>query len=209
MAPSGVSGVWADEPFKLISTPGLTEPVRWCALLGVFLHTKEDQLSDPVVFVASHMANVHNTFIRALNTIYLQAPYITTPELAVDFFQYCQSLGSLIHLHHSTEEALLFPALNKLSGKEDLMDINVHQHEDFQPRLAEFNAYCTLTKPEDYSAEKVRTLIDSFAPALMKHLSDEIPTLMLLRDNGKKVMEAHEKFEVEVRKKVDAVSKSS
>lgn len=155
------------------------------------------------------MANVHNTFIRALNTIYLQAPYITTPELAADFFQYCQSLGSLIHLHHSTEEDLLFPALNKLSGRDSLMEANVHQHEEFQPTLAEFNTYCIETKPEDYSAERVKTLIDSFAPALLKHLSDEIPTLMQLKDYGKTVMEAHEKFEVEVRKKVDAVSKLS
>ena len=29
------------------------------------------QLSDPVIYVASHMALVHNTFIRGLNTIYL------------------------------------------------------------------------------------------------------------------------------------------
>jgi hypothetical protein len=27
MPPPGVTGVWADEPFKLIPTPGLTEPV--------------------------------------------------------------------------------------------------------------------------------------------------------------------------------------
>jgi iron-sulfur cluster repair protein YtfE (RIC family) len=144
-----------------------------------------------------------------LNTIYLQAPYITTPELAADFFQYCQSLGSLIHLHHSTEEDLLFPALNKINGQESLMEANVHQHDEFQPRLAEFNTYCIETKPEDYSAESIKTLIDSFAPALMKHLSDEIPTLMQLRDHGKEVMEAHDKFEVEVRKKVDAVRKLS
>src|SRR5271169_4559303 len=117
------------------------------------------QLSDPVVFVASHMANVHNTFIRALNTIYLQAPYITTPDLAADFFQYCQSLGALIHLHHTTEEGLLFPAIDKLTGQKGLMDVNVHQHDEFQPKLEVFNRYCVETKPRDYSATKVKELI--------------------------------------------------
>lgn len=164
------------------------------------------QLSDPVVYVASHMANVHNTFIRTLNTIYLQAPYITTPGLAADFFQYCRSLGSLLYLHHSQEEAVLFPKLEKLAGQLGLMEVNVHQHDEFQPRLAEFNEYVETTKPADYSSEKIKELIDAFAPALMKHLADEIPTLMGLRKYGQDVKKAHDEFEVEVRRIVDAVS---
>jgi hemerythrin-like domain-containing protein len=154
------------------------------------------------------MANVHNTFIRTLNTIYLQAPYITTPSLAADFFQYCRSLGSLLYLHHSQEEAVLFPALEKLAGKEGIMEVNVHQHDEFQPKLAEFNTYVETTKPEDYSAERVKELIDRFAPALTTHLADEIPTLMLLREYGQKVKDAHDAFEVEVRRIVDAVNRS-
>jgi len=163
------------------------------------------QLSDPVVYVASHMANVHNTFIRTLNTIYLQAPYITTPSLAADFFQYCRSLGSLLYLHHTQEEAVLFPKWEKLSGQKGLMDVNVHQHELFQPKLAEFNTYVETTKPEDYSAEKMKELIDAFAPALVTHLTDEIPTIMALRRYSKDVKKAHDEFELEVRRIVDAV----
>jgi hemerythrin-like domain-containing protein len=158
-----------------------------------------------VVYVASHMANVHNTFIRTLNTIYLQAPYITTPELAADFFQYCRSLGSLLYLHHSQEEEVLFPKWEKLSGQKGLMEVNVHQHEEFQPKLAEFNTYVETTKPRDYSAEKMKELIDAFAPALMTHLADEIPTIMALRKYGKDVQKAHDEFEAEVRRIVDAV----
>jgi hemerythrin-like domain-containing protein len=158
-----------------------------------------------VVYVASHMANVHNTFIRTLNTIYLQAPYITTPELAADFFQYCRSLGSLLYLHHSLEEEVLFPKWEKLSGQKGLMEVNVHQHEEFQPKLAEFNTYVETTKPRDYSAEKMKELIDAFAPALMTHLVDEIPTIMALRKYGKDVQKAHDEFEAEVRRIVDAV----
>jgi hypothetical protein len=163
------------------------------------------QLSDPVVYVASYMANVHNTFIRTLNTIYLQAPYITTPQLAADFFEYCKSLGSLLYLHHSQEEAMLFPKWEKLSGQKGLMEVNVHQHEEFQPKSAEFNTYVETTKPRDYSAEKMKELIDAFAPALMTHLPDEIPTVMPLRNYGKDVQKAHDEFEAEVRRIVDAV----
>jgi hemerythrin-like domain-containing protein len=153
------------------------------------------------------MANVHNTFIRTLNTIYLSAPYIATPSLAADFFQYCRSLGSLLYLHHSQEEAVLFPALEKLAGKKGIMEVNVQQHDVFQPRLAEFNKYVETTKPADYSAERVRELVDAFAPALMTHLADEIPTLMGLREYGQKVKDAHDVFEAEVRRIVDAVSR--
>ncbi len=151
------------------------------------------------------MANVHNTFIRTLNTIYLQAPYITTSRLAADFFQYCRSLGSLLYLHHSQEEAVLFPKWEKLSGQKGLMGANVHQHEEFQPKLAEFNKYVETTEPGDYSAEKMKELIDAFAPALMTHLADEIPTIMALREYGSDVKKAHDEFESEVRRIVDAV----
>jgi len=155
------------------------------------------------------MANVHNTFIRTLNTIYLQAPYITTPGLAADFFQYCRSLGSLLYLHHSQEEAVLFPKWEKLSGQKGIMEVNVHQHEKFQPKLAEFNTYVETTKPGDYNAEKMKELIDAFAPALMTHLADEIPTIMALRKYGNDVKKAHDEFEMEVRRIVDAVCDSS
>ena len=154
------------------------------------------------------MANVHNTFIRALNTIYLQAPYINTPALASDFLEYCRCLGPLIKLHHDAEEQLLFPQLEKMSEGRISMSDNLHQHEAFHPQLDAFNQYSSGTKPEDFSGDKMRKLLDALAPELLKHLREEIPTLMQFREYGDKVRILHDEFEVYVRKHVDNVSLS-
>lgn len=152
------------------------------------------------------MANVHNTFIRALNSIYLQAPYITTPALASDFLEYCRCLGPLIKLHHDAEIQLLFPQLEKMSEGRLSMSDNVHQHEAFHSQLDAFNRYSSETRPEDFSGEKMRELLDALAPGLLKHLREEIPTLMQFREYGEAVRKLHGEFEVYVRKHVDNVS---
>lgn len=92
-----------------------------------------------------------------------------------------------------------------MAGK-DVMNINIHQHEAFQPQLDAFNAYCANTKADDFDSLELRRLMDELAPVLLKHLAEEIPTLIALKPYGQKVQDAHDKFEVEVRKDLDMVS---
>jgi hypothetical protein len=54
----------------------------------------------------------------------------------------------------------------------------------------------------------MKELIYVFAPSLMTHLADEIPTIMALRKYGNDVKKAHDEFEAEVRRIVDAVGHS-
>ncbi len=51
---------WADQPFALVPTTKMTNP----------------KVSPEIAWVADDMANAHNAMIRALNSMYLQAPYV-------------------------------------------------------------------------------------------------------------------------------------
>ncbi|MCJ1224472.1 hypothetical protein MMC12_001117 [Toensbergia leucococca] len=191
MPSSKPEGVWADQPFQLLETPGKTR-----------------SLTNPTVYVASHMALVHNTFIRALNTIYLQAPHIPPTENH-SFLIYCQAWSALLSLHHKTEEALLFPALEaRIPSAKGILTTNVSQHEDFHDGLEKFERYCAegIEGKVEFDAKKLQDMIDGFAETLMKHLAGEIETLMSLDGfgMGEEVMKIHEEYEVQVRKNIDA-----
>jgi hypothetical protein len=51
---------------------------------------------------ATEMANVHNTLIRGLNSIILQAPNVKEPQDVKDFMKYAEIWHTLIHEHHTT-----------------------------------------------------------------------------------------------------------
>ena len=162
------------------------------------------------------MALVHNTFIRGLNTIYLQAPYIppSDAQLVEDFFTYCQCWSALVDLHHKHEEEYLFSALEeRIPSSKGIFNVNVGQHEEFHDALVEFEQYSRqgLEKKTEFSAKTMIGMIDRLAEPLMGHLKKEITTLMSLQESGqgKDVMDIHEEYEVRVRNKLDAVSLST
>lgn len=63
---------WADSPFPLIATSKTTKP----------------KVHVDAIWMADQMANVHNCFLRALNAMYQQAPYVQSPEDIRDFCWY-------------------------------------------------------------------------------------------------------------------------
>lgn len=161
------------------------------------------------------MALVHNTFIRALNSIYMHAPLIasTNKSLVRDLLTYCQCWVALVDLHHKTEEKFLFLALEKrIPAAKGLLATNVHQHGEFHDSLAEFEKYVksVLDGDDPYSPERLLELIDTFSEPLMKHFKEEIPSLLRLQEAGQgdEVMKVHEEFEVIVRKDIDGVCSS-
>ena len=153
------------------------------------------------------MVIVHNIIIRGLNSIYLQAPHVK-PEDYTDFIGYCLCWSELLHTHHHGEETTMFPAIEKASGVVGIMDVNVHQHgelnppsppnqsmpehcalEEFSPGLEEYKTYLLETKSNTatFSGSRLCEIIDSFAPILLTHLSEEIPTLLSLSKFGDKI----------------------
>jgi len=140
-----------------------------------------------VFWVASEMAHVHNMLLRGLNSILLQAPYIadsSTPEYEAedvrDLLLYVRAWCRTLEHHQRAEESTFFPAVEKMTGVVDLMDELEEQHEAFADGLSVLKDYVekVVAKPSHYRWMTMKTMIASFAPALVHHLHDEIDFLL-------------------------------
>lgn len=128
------------------------------------------------------MSTVHNLLIRGLNSIYLQAPHIK-PADEKHFCEYMKIWCLSVLTHHHEEEELFFPWVEKLTSVKGLMDKNLEQHHAFHVGLDVFDEYVkgVLAGKQKYDGAKVVELIDGFGAVLAQHLSDEIPTLLALK----------------------------
>lgn len=119
-----------------------------------------------------------------MNTIYHYAPILSSSSVSqrdkADFVNYALAWHEFLHGHHEGEEKHYFPAMESQAGAPGFMDSNVAQHEAFQPGLAEFHDYLTSTSAPTRTGERLREIIDGFAPDLVLHLHDEIPTILAL-----------------------------
>lgn len=121
---------------------------------------------------------MHNTLLRGLNAIYLQAPHVSSSTDIRDFLFFCAAWVKTVEHHHNIEERVLFPAIEDFTKKPGLMEGNHQQHEAFTPGLNRFLQYAQNTTPENYSSETLKGIVNSFTSSLMKHLVDEIDTLL-------------------------------
>jgi hemerythrin-like domain-containing protein len=178
-----MSKPWADTPFALLTIPG--QPgAQSCSNPGVLA-------------TAIEMANVHNALLRGLNSIYLQAPYITAPADIADLMLYTQAWADTVHHHHSLEETIFFARIEALAKEaglpEGLMSPNEDQHHAFEPKIQETLAWCGEVRDgkKEWDSKVLIGLIDEFAPILTQHLHDEIDTLIKLEKcDGEKVKKA-------------------
>jgi len=118
--------------------------------------------------------------------------------LAADFLTYNQIIWEWIHEHHTVEEEVFFPEIEKMAGVPGLMDGNVEQHKAFESGLEKFKEYAFNTKPEAYDGADFRRILESFGYTLQEHLHDEIPSLLGLciydSDKLKKIWAKTEKY---------------
>ncbi|KAK0649582.1 hypothetical protein B0T16DRAFT_350452 [Cercophora newfieldiana] len=168
------SPIYADHPFKMMATP---------------THTKSQNSSagEPDIFdaLASDMTLIHNVIGRGLNSITLQAPHIL-PADQKSFLSYIRAWHQLVRVHHKNEETDFFPAVEAMAGEKGIMDGNVEQHHAFEGGLEKFREYIDRVErgEEEYDGGKVVRLIEGFGGVLMRHLEDEIETLLGLRRFG-------------------------
>ncbi|KAM0263355.1 hypothetical protein ACHAQJ_001211 [Trichoderma viride] len=190
--------LWADSPFPLIATSKTTKP-------GVH---------PDAIWLADEMANVHNCFLRALNSMYQQAPYLELEDDIRDLCQYAVFWGKVVHHHHDGEENLLFPAIAKITGEKEIMERNFEQHHAFAPGLEAFNVYvqdCIRTDgpSQKYDSTRFRSLIDVFGTDLALHLKQEIDTLLVLEKYDVKMLKAEYKKWDAVQQRNDKVRKTT
>lgn len=146
---------------------------------------------------AVEMANVHNLILRGLNAIYLQADAVSDAPDVVDFMLYIKAWADTVEHHHSAEESMFFPEIEKIAQEagaiQAVMNANIDQHNLFDTKLSETAMYAQRVSKgdENYDSTRLKALIDGFAPVLTQHLHDEIDTLMKLENcDGAKVLKA-------------------
>ncbi|PPR03397.1 hypothetical protein CVT24_012522 [Panaeolus cyanescens] len=140
-------------PYSLIPLPedlkeskNLPATIRQLAPTPSFLFLKVSSLD---------MSMIHNVFIRALNSIHLNAPKVTPLDM---------------------EEETMFPVLEKKIAE---ISHNVEQHKAFHDGMDAFKQYIldVKAKKETYDGEKAAELCKEFAKPMVQHLHDEIPTI--------------------------------
>jgi len=110
---------------------------------------------------ARTMAMTHNTFFRALNSIYQRAPHIISgTQQAADFLSYCRITYDFIHHHQVIEETIYFPEIEKVAGIPGLMDTNIAQHLKMEAGLERFRKFGETTR-KDKSSVVSPTLLSS------------------------------------------------
>jgi len=162
------------------------------------------------------MANVHNIFLRGLNSIYLQAPYVTKPADIMDLMLYIKAWAGGVHVHHSHEEAIFFPRVAELAKEAGLdaacMEGNAEQHHAFEDGIKGTLVWAGEVREgkREFDAQALLGLIDTFAPLLTQHLHDEINSLIGLdKCDGKKMLKAIKDTADEGLKDADPVRLSS
>ncbi|KAL1965836.1 hypothetical protein VTN77DRAFT_5157 [Rasamsonia byssochlamydoides] len=177
--------LWADRPWELIETPSKTADVN----------------EHPAVYIANEMAFAHNSMLRGLNSIYLQAPHVHDPRDVADFLFFVKSWAAWVSHHHVLEEERMFPDFEKVIGTPGFLEGNINQHHAFQPALKRLLAYGSDTQPADYDAVTLRSIVEEMAPGLRQHLSDEIQSLLSMRSyDGKALLKVYKDCEAEAGK---------
>lgn len=117
-----------------------------------------------------------------------QAPHIKQED-EKSFCNYITAWYRFLDVHHSSEEASFFPVVEKMTGVQGLMDANIEQHKTFHDGIERLQNYIEAVSAdkEKYDGDKVVGMIDEFGEVVMQHLTDEIHTILGLRQYGDKV----------------------
>ncbi|KAB5575256.1 hypothetical protein GE09DRAFT_1264477 [Coniochaeta sp. 2T2.1] len=170
---NGSTNPWVDGPYELISGS------RSGAAPGKKL--------TPARIFASSMSCIHNSLLRGMNAVHRQCVNVAergTDKDKLDFANFAYLCAKLIEIHHHGEEDVLFPGINELAGVPGLMNDGVEQHAVFQKGLLEYQEYLTEVKEgrQPLDGAKVKSLVESFMPAVRSHLDAEIDMLVGLEE---------------------------
>ncbi|KAF9045584.1 hypothetical protein BJ165DRAFT_1611668, partial [Panaeolus papilionaceus] len=87
--------------------------------------------------MAIDIAIIHNVFIRAMNSIHINAPKVVPDDLAA-LAGYCIPALDTIDNHHHGERTYVIPVLEK---RIEEIRHNVEQHKLFHDGMTEFRQY--------------------------------------------------------------------
>jgi hemerythrin-like domain-containing protein len=145
------------------------------------------------------MAFAHNSMLRGLNSLYLQADLSNSQDIE-DFLFFLRSWAGWVSHHHALEEEQMFPQFEEAMKQPNFLQGNIEEHHTFQPALEKLLAYGE-TRPEEYQASIVRSLIEEMAPSFREHLAHEITSLLSMASyDGAPLLKVYKECEVEAGK---------
>lgn len=153
---------WADEPWPLFETPGKTH-----------------NAAHPAIHIANEAAHTYNAMFRGINSIFLQAPFVTAAQDVSDFLFLTHCLGCWIAQHHKTLYSRVYPKYEAILGQPGaLVTSSPSQPEEddlsFLPILEAMIHYAAETQPQTYDPAVLLGLLDSLAPGLHAHAFAQI-----------------------------------
>jgi hypothetical protein len=121
----------------------------------------------PWTRVAVEVVVIHNCLIRALNSIYVQAPHIPLSEYN-NFTTYALATYRGLVAHDPSSGNSLFSALERLTGN----DRYTQHHAEFDTPLTAWGNWLQsiASKKNNFSPDICRSMMDDFMPALHEHL---------------------------------------
>lgn len=140
-----------------------------------------DSKSHGAVKCAVEMVLVHNCLIRAVNSIYYHAPYVTDPEDIRDFLFFVATFVDVTWYHHDGEEKYIFPRWAEATNAPELLKDNVAEHRAFHRGLDELSKYAKTTQPSEYKSEDLVKILNTFTTPLATHLTNEIDSLLAMQ----------------------------
>jgi hypothetical protein len=121
--------------------------------------------------VATELALIHNCTIRALNSIYIQAPHVPISEYN-NFLAYCQATYQGFDAHHNGR------FFAEVECETSLMRNHVPGFDKFK---AWGNWLASIAaKKNNFSPDMCTSMMDDFVPALQMHLASDIARLLSL-----------------------------
>ncbi|KAK8023164.1 hypothetical protein PG991_007045 [Apiospora marii] len=157
-------GPWADEPWPLFETPGKTH-----------------NAAHPAIHIANETTHTYNAMLRGINSIFLQAPFVTAAQDVSDFLFLTHCLGCWIAQHHKALYSRVYPKYEAILGQPGVLATSSpsqSQEEDlsFLPVLEALIHYAAETQPQPqtYDPAVLLGLIDDLAPGLHAHAFAQI-----------------------------------
>lgn len=158
-----IRGPWADGPWLLFRTPAATTSV-----------------THPAVHIANESVNLYNAMLRGINSLFLQAPFVTALVDIVDFLFLAQSWAGWVRQHRDHLKTRMYPCFEEVLGKPGALAVNLEETETFLPALEDLAGYSAQArdKPETYDAAKLLRIVEDLAPRLHHYFRAQVTVMM-------------------------------
>lgn len=124
--------------------------------------------------------NLYNAMLRGINSLSLQAPFVTALADIVDFLFLAQSWAGWVRQHCDHLRTRVYPRFEEILGKPGALAAQLEETEFFLPALEDFASYAAQARdrPETYNATELLRIVEDLAPRLHHYFGAQIAAMM-------------------------------